>query len=224
MERNSPGHRVRLRVLFGLGAALSLLGTGKVSASDTLFSYQRSDSGTIDHVTSTLRPSFFDEPADIPNPLTPSFDVFYDQPPLMLPDVGTTRVVTSANSAAFSSVAGLLTDGTPDLLTVGESIAPDYGGGGFDTSYEAYALYGNTGDPRVDLHGYQIQSFDLTLNQFSFVSDGHNTTMSFRYTVSIQGLPVPEPSSLAVLSLVGAALIWRPKRLRGHPSHREAMR
>jgi hypothetical protein len=163
----------------------------------------------LDIVASILRPSFIDEP-DFSNPFRPEFDLFNDQPPLVQSDVGSTRVITAANSAAFGNVVGLLTNGLPDVLTVGEGVGPT--GGGYRSSYEAYALYGDLNDPRIDLHGFQIDSFNLTLNRLSFANDGHNTTFSYHYTVSIQGEPVPEPGTLAALFFSGFCVIRRRQR------------
>ena len=200
--------RVRLTLLIPT-AILTFphLVSSPVSGS-VLYSYERSLNETIDMVASTLQPSFFDVPAGT-DPFDPSFDVFHDQAPWLQSDSGSERVVSAANSAAFSQVTGLLTDGLPELLTVGEAVG---GGSGYQTSFEAYALFGDVHDPRIDLHGNRIDDFLIQMNHLGFNSDGQNTQVSYDYTVSIEGGPVPEPASFAAALGSGMCALLRRRR------------
>ena len=79
---------------------------------------------------------------------------------------------------------------------------------------ETRAIYGTDSDPRVDLHGYRIDSFSLHVNSLSINVNGNWTDVSYSYTIAANGAVVPEPSSTALVLLGAVALFVGVRRSR----------
>jgi hypothetical protein len=74
---------------------------------------------------------------------------------------------------------------------------------------EAQVVWADDNDPRIDLQGYSIDSYSMTLESlvFNYYPDGSSeyfTTVRF----SAEGTPVPEPATLAMLFCAFTGLLW----------------
>jgi hypothetical protein len=135
-------------------------------------------------------------------------------------DVGHTFSINQSNDPDFATFVTQVTDGVPDLfghtlhiLNVTLGISPMTELQFFDSLPP-----GNNG---VDLGGFAIDHVSLRFDSLEFVSPGSDpngdgiwTEGSFSATFSVYGQPVPEPNSLAILSLGVVALWLRSKRRR----------
>jgi len=125
-------------------------------------------------------------------------------------DAGKTFTATaSAYPATWGTMVAKLTDGTNDW--------PGYhfvagGAGGDGSNPESLLFYGyrnppNPGDP-VDLAGNTITAINLTFDSITVRPGGSEGFLTVQYTVDV----IPEPATLALLALGGAAAVVRRRR------------
>ncbi len=136
-------------------------------------------------------------------------------------DVGTTRTLTQATDPDFSNFVERLTDGDLEQIVFWLGATPR-GTSGYGM-LEPDFIYGNPADPRVDLHGYRIDSISLFMNSLTIDSpggdpngDGQWTDVNSTFTLSMNGEPVPEPSPI-ILAILGAGALSTTRR---HLAHR----
>jgi len=129
-------------------------------------------------------------------------------------DVGQVFSISSvADDVDFNTMIQLLTNSTNDVIFY--SLHASSGVGDYNDAFESQLFSGLTnGGP--DLAGYCIQSFSLYINSLSFQTPGRNpnhdgiwTDMNGSVTFSIQGTPVPEPSTIAILTLGVTVILMR---------------
>jgi hypothetical protein len=123
-------------------------------------------------------------------------------------DVGTTVTITPASDPNFAAFTSKLTDGVSQSVSVSFYPAPaqNLSGAVFP---EPFVIWGNQNDPRVDLHGYDIQSYTERLNSLSIDNlpdgtSGYNASVTF----SAEGVPLPEPGAFGAVVL-GLAVVCR---------------
>jgi hypothetical protein len=142
----------------------------------------------------------------------------FEDVPVTPDDVGRTFVATAQTDADFAAIAAGLTDGTSEGIVSGQQVRfysyfyPD-GGGGSNGGPESVFF----DDPDlIDFHGFQITEIDLTIYAFTLTSpgwdpngDGIWTDYSATVTVSVIGIPIPEPNSLLLFGLSVAFALGR---------------
>jgi hypothetical protein len=144
--------------------------------------------------------------ADIGDGITPRlFDHFF----WSNKDQGAVASVDAFNDPDFAHVTDIFTNGTNDYAVwVGVVWYPGDGftGGGMHES--EFFFNESEGTTANDLHGYQINRIQLALDQFSIASpgsdpngDGKWTDVSATLTFTFCGVPVPEPSTFALLAI-----------------------
>ena len=114
-------------------------------------------------------------------------------------DVGTTRTETVSTSSDAASAIGLLTDGLNEFILMQSWMERFNGGNQTEKSTsEAAAFFPGGGGP--DFAGYTITGVSETLNSISIstLPNGPSSSNS-NYTVTIEGEPVPEPTSAVIL-------------------------
>ena len=86
-------------------------------------------------------------------------------------DMGTTFTADAGSDASFGATAAFFTNGDDDVVTAAWDVTSTGGGGGGGHKYwqESTDLFGASGTPNgIDLQGYRIDSFDLTVDSLSF--------------------------------------------------------
>jgi hypothetical protein len=145
-------------------------------------------------------------------------DRLFEDVPVTLADVGHTFAATEQTDPHFATIAAGLTDGTSEGVISGQQVRfysyfyPD-GGGGSHGGPESIFL----DDPDlIDFHGFQITEIDLTIDAFTLTSpgwdpngDGIWTDYNATVTVSVIGVPIPEPNSLLLFGLSLASALGR---------------
>ncbi len=142
---------------------------------------------------------------------TPTFRLF--NVPWTTNDVGLTLTATAATDANFNSVVALMTDGVPEPIEFDAFQTWD-GGGGWNSYDEPFVFYGSDSDPRIDLHGYQIDAISLRLDSLTLTSPGSNpnrdgnwTDYSASVTLTATGEAIPEPTTISLVFLGAITLI-----------------
>jgi hypothetical protein len=138
--------------------------------------------------------------------------IFFDQ--IFTPsDIGKTVTITPETDPYFNDFTNLLTDGISEQFTIWAKPLPPGSVAVGQTFSEAWAVWGNSQDPRIDLHGYQITSYSITLDSLSIAHENGQSICSGSITFSAQGYAVPEPSTIAMLLAVALGrLLWRRRR------------
>lgn len=140
----------------------------------------------------------------------PALDPIFAQFSWTPSDAGRTVTVTSGNDPNFNAFATLLTDGRPEELVLYQAAGPAptfMEGSGFR---ESDVVFGNGIDPRVDMHGYQIESLSMELVSMSIqnpADDSGSYMVNYNIVFSGSGHPVPEPAFAAVL----LSVLWRAR-------------
>ncbi|HVM62297.1 MAG TPA: PEP-CTERM sorting domain-containing protein [Verrucomicrobiae bacterium] len=196
--------RNRLRVVIALGLCASLSGVAQADILSSVTISGGDDSGNpFTNVSFQVAYS------------TNSIATYYNRVAILFEntlwdsnDVGITQTATSATDPNFNEFVSLMTDGVSEWLHF-STVTP--GKGGADRySHEATWLFGNSSDPRVDLHGDEIDDISIQLTSFSQSGD----SSSYSYVFTIDGEAIPEPSSLALVFCGGVALIATRRRYR----------
>lgn len=128
-------------------------------------------------------------------------------------DVGHTFTISSpVDDEDFFAAVRSLTDGTNNQIDILEGTGPFLGGWTFWES----DLFQNVPRTGPDLTGFQITSFDLTINAFevSYHSGVGMTEINGMATLSIEGTQIPEPkiSALTSVTLVAYGLFGLVRR------------
>lgn len=137
-----------------------------------------------------------------PAGMGPVLDPIFTQSSWTPGDAGRIVIVNSGNDPNFNAFASLLTDGRPEdlVLFFAAGATPTLmDGAGFN---EAAVVFGSRIDPRVDLHGYQIDSLSVEMVSMSIHNppDGSGSYMvDFNIIFSGSGHPVPEPAAAALM-------------------------
>jgi hypothetical protein len=186
-----------VRVLVVLSVCMCLSG---VVRADVLFSTTISEGFTGQLPSNiTFRIAYFTSTGGLPSgpELAPLFeDTLWDTS-----DVGTLRTATSTTDSNFDAFAALMTDGSNEWIRFGSA-----GGEGGLIFQEPALFFGNSQDSRVDLHGNRIDSISIELTSLSFNSTPISS-YSYSYVFTVNGVAIPEPSSLALAFYGGVGLI-----------------
>ena len=176
-----------------------------VSAS-VLFSY------TINEGTSSATP---DSHLSFPiqfyafGPYTYTSGLIFSADQFGLGDVGKTVTITQDTDPNFNSFVAGLEDGIDDLM-IFWSIS-DLGPFG-SPAVESAVIWGNSSDPRIDLHGYNVESISLRLDS---LSQEDTTNGSFFYPAALTlsaSDTVPEPASHAGIGCGAFVLMARRRK------------
>lgn len=130
-------------------------------------------------------------------------------------DVGIPYTVTAANNPNFNAITALLTNGVSDTVFFGVSGFPPGTGvasGVFESAF--------TFNDATDFQGSIIDSLTITVDSFTPDSPGQDpngdgiwTDYSAKYSLSVQGKPVPEPSdSLGLVTAAGIGVLLAKTR------------
>jgi hypothetical protein len=129
--------------------------------------------------------------------------------------VGRTITETDSDPNNFTPFTAALTDGAPEGLDFeAEPI-----GGGYIVP-EAFVIFGDEDDPRIDLHGDNIDSYTLTLDSLTITNNADRTGSTYSYltTFSAYGtgpvVGVPEPGFIPPLVGSGIWLLARRRQPR----------
>jgi len=128
-------------------------------------------------------------------------------------DVG--RTFSLSSGPQFEAASSSLTDGSPESIVVWHG--PQGGGlAGFPFPVQQL-FFGNSG--RVDFAGFHITSLDFRLDEFNLTSPGENpngdglwTEYTVRGTLTVNGAPVPEPTTIVLLATSLTAIILKTRR------------
>lgn len=129
-------------------------------------------------------------------------------------DVGIPYTVTAANNPNFDEITSLLTNGVSDTVFFGVtgSLGTGVATGVFESAF--------TFDDATDFKGSLIDSLTITVDSFEPDvpgrdpnSDGIWTDYAAKYSLSVQGKPVPEPTNLLGLGVaVGFGILLAKSR------------
>jgi hypothetical protein len=147
---------------------------------------------------------------------TPDQPTLFETGTWSIADIGTTRLATASLDPDFTAFAGYLTDGVGGYDQLIDFLLDGINGGGVGYSdFEAAYVYGNPSDPRVDLHGYRVDSLALRLDSLTVATPGSNpnhdgiwTDYSAHFTLSAFG-DVPEPTLPGIASAAAATMLLR---------------
>jgi hypothetical protein len=142
-------------------------------------------------------------------------DVIFDGVSFTTASAGTTYRATAASDPDFLNFVARLTDGHPDVLyTVQRFEAADASQEWrqlADAYPEGTRIFGE-GAPD-DLAGYSISAMTLKLDSFTIEPSDLNGYLRYRgaTTVTIEGTPLPEPSTVAAVAGAAILALRRPR-------------
>ncbi len=150
---------------------------------------------------------------DHTNPLPGNLEPLFAQISFGTNDVGNTFTISSTSGDPnFAAFVNDLTNGVDQYMVFFLGNSSNQVGVGY--AYSESQLFAGVGTG-PDLIGYQIQSFGLQVDSLSIGSrPGGGTDFSGQVTLSIYGIQIPEPSSVAVILLGGGILIYLRRRRR----------
>ncbi|WP_052672331.1 PEP-CTERM sorting domain-containing protein [Aliterella atlantica] len=137
-------------------------------------------------------------------------------------DVGISYTVTTATNPNFSEITALLTDGVSDTIFFGVTGFPSGTGVATGVGESAFTFNNAT-----DFQGAIIDSLTITIDSFAPDSPGQNpngdgiwTDYSAKYSLSVQGRPVPEPdTSLGLGIAAGFGILFARKLKRSRTNN-----
>jgi PEP-CTERM motif len=136
-------------------------------------------------------------------------DSLFTNVPLTQGSVGLTFTATALNDPKFQTVVQSLTDGVDQWFVLGSD---DTGITGGHQSGTFGSLAGGNG---IDLHGFQIDAFTMTLLSRQVLIPGSDPNHNGQwqdtievYHLTIQGVPEPSSFALAAFGLIGL-LVWQ---------------
>lgn len=167
-----------------------------------------SDNGGIRDILK--RPTFSVEIAEVDDEgfeQFPGIPIFSKR--LAQSDVGNPFKVTPGNTANFSQIETLLTNGANDLITFGIS-----GNRGLSSSVGRFESSFTLNDA-VDFKGFDLRSLTVTVDSLEVASPGTNpngdgiwSDFSAAYSLKVSAKPVPEPSTtLGTLVAIGFGVL-----------------
>ena len=120
-------------------------------------------------------------------------------------DAGRTIHIGPGDDPAFGTLADLFTNGGDDLLFYGTTFNNGLGDG-IPVHESTFFVQLPAGSNGIDLHGFQIGSFDLHLNQLTITSPGRDPNgdglwTDFSWSATLYVYPVPEPGALSIFAI-----------------------